>query len=98
MKNPRLLLVAALACAALAACGGDDVNSVQTASNGAGDTPSTVPPTAGRRNLPAGSAGPPKRTDMALTQFVNPLIGTQVNADSGYAGNVGWARWCRSGW
>ncbi|MCM3060996.1 hypothetical protein M3553_23020, partial [Bacillus subtilis] len=28
------------------------------------------------------------RTNMQLTQFVNPLIGTQVNGDSGYAGNV----------
>ena len=88
MKNPRLLLVAALACAALAACGGDDVNSVQTASNGAGDTPSTVPPTGPSQPSRPDQPAPPKRTDMALTQFVNPLIGTQVNADSGYAGNV----------
>ncbi|KUY69533.1 GH92 family glycosyl hydrolase [Burkholderia cepacia] len=89
MKNTRLLLVAALTCAALAACGGDDVNSVQTASNGAGDTPSAVPPSSdpSRPSQPDQPA-PPKRTNMQLTQFVNPLIGTQVNADSGYAGNV----------
>ncbi|RQT29573.1 glycoside hydrolase domain-containing protein [Burkholderia contaminans] len=89
MKNPRLLLVAALTCAALAACGGDDMTGVKTASNGAGDTPSTVPPTSGpSQPSQPDQPAPPKRTDMALTQFVNPLIGTQVNADSGYAGNV----------
>lgn len=107
MKNPRLLLIAALTCAALTACGGDDMNGVQTGSNGAGETPSTVPPTSGPSQPSQPSQpdqpdqpgqpdqpdqpdqpAPPKRTDMALTQFVNPLIGTQVNADSGYAGNV----------
>ena len=64
MRHPRLLLVAALTCAALAACGGDDVNSVQTASNGAGDTPSTVPPT----SEPSRPSQPDQPTTQATTQ------------------------------
>lgn len=37
----------------------------------------------------AGSAVPPnKQPEMALTQFVNPFIGTAVNSASGYAGNI----------
>ncbi|AOJ33719.1 GH92 family glycosyl hydrolase [Burkholderia metallica] len=93
MKNPRLLIVAALACAALAACGGDDVN------GSSGASPSTSTGQTGGGGSPAGNTGggstsptppvdPTPRPTMQLTQFVNPLIGTQVNSDSGYAGNV----------
>ncbi|AMU11147.1 alpha-mannosidase [Burkholderia cenocepacia] len=93
MKNPRLLIVAALTCAALAACGGDDVNGTSTAGNGGTDGPSTSGPSQpGQPGQPAQPGQPstptPTRTNMQLTQFVNPLIGTQVNGDSGYAGNV----------
>ncbi|WP_107311534.1 GH92 family glycosyl hydrolase [Burkholderia metallica] len=93
MKNPRLLIVAALACAALAACGGDDVNgssgaspSTSTGQTGGGGSPAGN--TGGGSTSPTPPVNPTPRPTMQLTQFVNPLIGTQVNADSGYAGNV----------
>ncbi|MCA8000320.1 GH92 family glycosyl hydrolase [Burkholderia metallica] len=93
MKNPRLLIVAALACAALAACGGDDVNgssgtspSASTGQTGGGGSPAAN--TGGGSTSPTPPVEPTPRPTMQLTQFVNPLIGTQVNSDSGYAGNV----------
>ncbi|WP_051267702.1 glycoside hydrolase domain-containing protein [Nakamurella lactea] len=37
---------------------------------------------------PTGDASPGQRSELALTQYVNPFIGTAVPRTSGYAGNI----------
>jgi putative alpha-1,2-mannosidase len=90
-------------CVGIASCGGD-LDSAAPSSNGvtvpvpgAGQvTGATVggstQPSAGTGNAgaPGGSTAPskPTRTDMNLTQYVDPFIGTAVSSTSGYAGNV----------
>ncbi|KVE32542.1 GH92 family glycosyl hydrolase [Burkholderia sp. TSV86] len=87
MKHFRSSIVAALIGAALAACGGDD-----TVTGGPSVAGIMSPVSASTESSTATiyrqQPAKPGRVDLALTQFVNPLIGTAVSGDSGYAGNV----------